>query len=203
MLKTSERGGDERTRIQDVHDKMIVEQYKHAHLNSIECSKIQWQIVGLGGPLVGTLLVAAFTNTSEMVSTILCGFALPLCLLLLIAYRKLAYFENLADETIDAMEAQYGLKHVQTDTVPQKPQEKYYVARRPKRWAVEGLSLYTVITALLATYNIVALVAFIYYLGSLTSVWFATISAIFFYLVILTSSSLANRVYRSSSWSEQ
>ncbi len=203
MVKAAEHRYYERTRIRDVRDKMIVEQYKHAHLNAIECSKIQWQIVGLGGPLVGTLLVAALTNTSETVSTILCGFALPLCLLLLIAYRKHAYFENLANETIDAMEAQYGLKHVQTDTVPQKPQEQYYVARRPTRWAVEGLSIYTVITALLATYNIITLVAFIYYLGSLTSFWFAATSAIFFYLMLLTSSSLANRVYRSSSWSEK
>jgi hypothetical protein len=110
---------------------------------------------------VGGVLVAAITTSSITTSLVLSSFAIPICFFLLIAYRKEVYFENIASESIEAIEANGGVKHIQYDTFPQKSDAANYVTHYPKRGSMEHMSIHTIMTVLLMTYNLVAAGAFV------------------------------------------
>jgi len=128
-------------------------------------------MIGFGNPLVAGVLVAAFASPTLVTSVVLSSFSIPICLFLLIAYRKEVYFENLASENIEAIEAESGVKHMQYDTFPQKPSAAHYVTHHPKRWRLESLSVHTLMTVLLIIYNIVATAAFVHFAGRIFSLY--------------------------------
>jgi Na+/melibiose symporter-like transporter len=152
-------------------DQVQLEQYKQAHAERARCTHQQWQMIGVGNPLVAGVLVAAFASPSLTTSVVLSSFSIPICLFLFIAYRKEVYFENLASENIEAIEAESGVKHMQYDTFPQKPGATHYVTHHPKRWRVESLSVHTLMTVLLLLYNVVASAAFVHFAGRILSLY--------------------------------
>jgi hypothetical protein len=149
----------------EMKEQIQLEQYKQAHAERVRSTHQQWQMIGVGNPLVGGVLVAAFASSSLVTSVVLSSFSIPICFFLLIAYRKEVYFENLASENIEAIEAESGVKHIQYDTFPQKPDAAHYLTHHPKRWCAESLSIHTLMTILLLIYNVVAVGAFVHFAG--------------------------------------
>lgn len=145
-------------------ENIILEQYKQAHNDRAKSADRQWQLISYGNALLGGLVVAAITSKNLETSLFLSGIAIPVCLLIFIAYRKYVYFENLAGETIEAIEEYVdGVLHVQYDTVPQKKHSLYYIVRYPKPFRPEQISMHTVMNLLFVMYNILALGLFAYF----------------------------------------
>ena len=145
-------------------ESIILEQYKQTHNDRAKSAERQWQLISYGNALLGGLVVAAITSTNPGTSLFLSGIAIPVCLLIFIAYRKYVYFENLAGETIEAIEQHVdGVLHVQYDTVPQKDHGLYYVACYPKPYRPEQISIHTIMNILFVMYNILAFGLFVYF----------------------------------------
>ena len=145
-------------------ENIILEQYKQVHNDRAKSAQHQWQLISYGNAVLGGLLVAAITSKEPETSLFLSGIALPVCFFIFIAYRKYVYFENLASETIEAIEESVdGVLHVQYDTVPQKENDLYYVSRYPKPGRPEQISMHTVMNILFITYNILTLGLFAYF----------------------------------------
>ena len=173
-----------------------LEQYKQAYAERSRSSHQQWQMIGLGNPLVGGVLVAAIAATSTTTSLLLSCFVVPICFFFLVAYRKEVYFENLSSENIEAIEAEFDVKHVQYDTFPQNPKDDHYITRQPRRWQIESISLHTIMTILLLFYNIVAAGSFIYFAGKALSFAFSIPACLLIYPCLYFLSFLMNKEKR-------
>ncbi len=184
----------------DLKGKLVIEQYKQLHNDTLDSSRIRWQIIGLGGTLLVTLLAAAQSTSSLPSASILSGLAIPISLLLFVAYRKEAYFENLYNETMEEIELRYGVLHVQRDTLPQKEVESHYLTRNPIQGSLESLSSYTILLALLLMFHAVAMVSFLHYFGQMTSTWIALAVALGVDFILLLLSMVADQTQRKAWW---
>lgn len=200
-MKSLSKGRDAQEDLQaDLKAKLIIEQYKQLHNDILDSSRIRWQIIGLGSTLLVTLLATANSTLNIASASILSGLAIPISLLLFVAYRKEAYFENLYNETMEEIERRYGILHVQRDTLPQKEADLHYLIRLPIKRSLESLSSYTIFLALLLMFHTVATVSFLYYFGHATSTWVALSVALAVDFFLLTLSMAADQSQRRVWW---
>ncbi len=170
-----------------------LEQYRRAYSERNRSANQQWQMIGLGNPLIGGVLVAAITAKTVTTSLVLSCLSVPICFFLLVLYRKEVYFENLFSESIEVIETEFEVKHVQYDTFPQKPKDDHYITTQPGRWQIESISLHTIMTILFLFYNIVAAGSFIYFVGKVLSFAFSVPTCLLLYPCLYFLSILTNK----------
>lgn len=137
----------------DLQRDLLLEQYRQAWTERQREANVQLQLLAIGNTVLGGMMIAAVSVRDVLVSTVLCGAAIPICFFLYVAYRKHVYFEDLFSENIEAIERHVGdVKHVQYDTYPHKEASAHYIVRQPRKGSLERVTPHTVMYVLLLMY---------------------------------------------------
>ncbi|KAA3642925.1 MAG: hypothetical protein DWQ07_20600 [Chloroflexi bacterium] len=176
----------EKNQKEKIQEQLILEQYRQAHEQRARDSALQFRLLGIGNTIVGGLFLAIFSVNTEIlkvdheaippnifsstdsVSLILSLVAALFAFFFYIAYAKQLFFEDMYSLTIESIESEFDIKHVQYETYPDgtNPETKdkdYYVRLHPKKLRPVSISFNTIMVLTFGIYLFLSLLSVMYF----------------------------------------
>lgn len=172
----------EKNKQKTIREELILEQYSQAHDQRARDSALQFQLLAIGNTVIGGLFLAIFSVNTELldlaslsnypsnvfhsrdlISLILSLVAVLFAFFISLAYLKQLYFEELYIRTIERIENENHVKHVQYDTYGEAKGGKYYVNFQPKKGRLVSFSFNTIMIYPFGIYLISAVISFGYF----------------------------------------